>query len=343
MRLGIIAESPDEQLALDSDSFPAVIVEVLISMALARVLLVAVKLGILDLLAERPATYDEVASELDLDPEAAHQLLLCLARSGYASQSDDRFSVTPRGRWGTAGADNSLKDVILGMEFLEFEWLGHLETYVRTGRSVSVHEGLTGDLWGFYQKQMRSYAAMSAARVAELIPVPENARRMLDIGGSHGYQSVEVCRRHPGLSSTILDLPQAVEHAAPLLEREGMGDRVTYWQGSVLEVDLGHESYDLVYTGNLLHHFDDATTEDVIRKVARALAPGGVFVIGGSMGTPDDDQVGAIEQLIYALISHGIRPPERIGSWLENAGLVPQETIPTGLGSILQPAVKPTG
>jgi hypothetical protein len=51
---------------------------------------------------------------------------------------------------------------------------------------------------------------------------------MLDIGGSHGYHSVVICRRHPGLRSVVLDLPQAIRHAAPLLADEGMGDRVVH-------------------------------------------------------------------------------------------------------------------
>ncbi len=50
---------------------------------------------------------------------------------------------------------------------------------------------------------------------------------MLDIGGSHGYFSVELCRRYAGLRAVVLDLDQAVEQAAPSLEAEGMGERVT--------------------------------------------------------------------------------------------------------------------
>ena len=49
---------------------------------------------------------------------------------------------------------------------------------------------------------------------------------MLDIGGSHGYYSVALCRRHPSLRAVILDLSEAVTHAERILDREGMGDRV---------------------------------------------------------------------------------------------------------------------
>jgi tRNA A22 N-methylase len=49
---------------------------------------------------------------------------------------------------------------------------------------------------------------------------------MLDIGGSHGYFSVVLCRKHKGMRSVILDLPKAITQAAPILAAERMEDRV---------------------------------------------------------------------------------------------------------------------
>jgi predicted O-methyltransferase YrrM len=70
---------------------------------------------------------------------------------------------------------------------------------------------------------------------------------MLDIGGGHGFFSVALCRRHPQLHSTILELPQAIKHATPLLEKEGIGDRVRHRAGNALTDDLGVDQYDLVF------------------------------------------------------------------------------------------------
>jgi len=66
---------------------------------------------------------------------------------------------------------------------------------------------------------MRALASGSASEVARRTPVPKGARDMLDIGGSHGYYSVALCRRHPGLRAVILDLSEAVKHAEPILAR----------------------------------------------------------------------------------------------------------------------------
>ena len=45
---------------------------------------------------------------------------------------------------------------------------------------------------------MRSVASSWAAEVGRRTPVPKGAKDLLDIGGSHGLLSVELCRRHPG-------------------------------------------------------------------------------------------------------------------------------------------------
>jgi predicted O-methyltransferase YrrM len=93
---------------------------------------------------------------------------------------------------------------------------------------------------------------------------------MPDIGGSHGYFSVAICRRHPGPRATVLDLPSAIEHAAPLLDAEGMSDRVQLVAGDALADDLDAKAYDVVFLMSLVHHFDEAANRALAE---RSLAP----------------------------------------------------------------------
>jgi len=45
------------------------------------------------------------------------------------------------------------------------------------------------------------------------------------------------------------------------------------------EADLGVELYDLILMSNLAHHLDAAQNLDLAKRAARALRPGGMFVI----------------------------------------------------------------
>jgi predicted O-methyltransferase YrrM len=161
--------------------------------------------------------------------------------------------------------------------------------------------------------------------------VPDGAREMLDIGGSHGYFSVVLCRRHPELRATVLDLPEAVAHAGPILEREGMGDRVVMRAGDALTDDLGEAAYDLILIFSLVHHFDDATNRLLVSRAARALRPGGYLVIGDALrpSSPGKGgQQGAFFDLYFALTSEsGLWTFDEMRAWQVGAGLTPRKSM----------------
>jgi SAM-dependent methyltransferase len=140
-----------------------------------------------------------------------------------------------------------------------------------------------------------------------------------------------MCRRYPQLSAVVLDLPSAVHHAAPLLAAEGMGERVTHRAGDALVDDLGTAEWDLVYVSQLLHHFDEATNREFVRRAARALKPGGMFVVLELIRprTPGDGgQTGALLDLYFALTSRsGTWSVEEIAGWQRDAGLAPRTPI----------------
>jgi SAM-dependent methyltransferase len=194
---------------------------------------------------------------------------------------------------------------------------------------------------------MRAMANAAAGEAVRRRPVPKGASTMLDIGGSHGYYSVALCRRHEGLRSEVLDLPQAVEQAAPLLAAEGMGDRVVHRAGDALESDLGTEAYDLVLIAQLVHHFNEAQNRELAVRVAAALRPGGVLAVLDEFRprtAKEAGQLGALLEFYFALTSQsGTWAVEEIADWQRQAGLEPRSpirfrTIP-GVG--IQAAVKP--
>jgi SAM-dependent methyltransferase len=148
------------------------------------------------------------------------------------------------------------------------------------------------------------------------------------------------------LRSTILDLPQAVEAAAPLLEAEGMGDRVVHRAGDALTEDLGTETVDLVLIAQLVHHFSEGQNRELAQRVAAALRPGGVFAVLDEFRPRDAKQagqLGALLEFYFALTSQsGTWAVEEIADWQRQAGLDPRRPIRfrTAPGVGIQAAVK---
>jgi predicted O-methyltransferase YrrM len=164
----------------------------------------------------------------------------------------------------------------------------------------------TAEEWGLYERGMRAIANAFAGEAVRRMPVPKRAGRMLDIGGSHGYCSVALCRRHEGLRSELLDLPQAVEQAAPLLAAEGMGDRVVHRAGDGLTSDLGTDAYDLVLIAQLVHQCSDEQNRGLAVRVGAALRPGGVFAMLDEFRprtAKEAGQVGVLLDFYFALTS----------------------------------------
>lgn len=347
MRYGIIAENPVEAIGLASGQVPTPMLEPY-GAGFGRALMVATKVGVFDALADSPLGAVSIAERCAIDAHAAEKLLNLLVGMRYLRRSRDgayRLTSLSR-RWLLETGGRSVRDMVL-MKFLEWEWIEGLEVYVRTGEPLDVHGGMSTEDWRLYQRGMRAQSGLLGRWLARRLPMPPNARRMLDIGGSHGYLSVELCRRHPELQSVVLDLPEAVEQAEPLLAAEGMGDRVVHRAGDALTDDLGTEAYDLVLVFSLVHHFDEATNRSFAARCARALRPGGIFVIGDLM-RPDSPSGSSAMDLFYdlyfALISRsGLWSFDEMADWQRQAGLEPRKPMRLfpGQGIGLQIAERP--
>jgi predicted O-methyltransferase YrrM len=302
--------------------------------ALARALVVATKLGVFDALDKRMRTAEEVAGVCGLDPEATVKLLNALVGAQYVrtdhSGTSFRLAAMAR-RWLLASSPVSLRDFLVGLEINEWHWLEHYEAFLRTGQPLSIHDHMSADQWEHYQRAMRAVAVGSALEVARRTPVPPGARDLLDVGGSHGYFSVALCRRHPGLHAVVFDLPMALQSARQMLAREGMGERVVHRAGDATRDDFGIEAFDLVFISHLAHHFDAATNQDLVRRSARALRPGGLVVIQEGIrpvSSEAGDQAGAVLDLFCALTSGSRQWTfEEMADWQRQSGLVPLKPI----------------
>ena len=110
-----------------------------------------------------------------------------------------------------------------------------------------------------------------------------------------------------------------------------MGDRVVHLAGNALEDDIGVEAYDAVLIANLIHHFDADQNRRLAQKVARALRPGGVFVVMDAVrivspaeADRPNRRLGAVLDVYFALTStSGTWSVEAVQEWQRAAGLRP--------------------
>ncbi|SDJ30347.1 Dimerisation domain-containing protein [Bradyrhizobium sp. Rc2d] len=331
MKLAPHAENLMERIALMANLVPRPLLDTQIAFTAARAIMVAAEVGLFEALGRGDQTAEAVATVCGTDPKATKHLLGCLAGIGYVSWRDGKYRLSPSMRkWLLQSSPSS---VVAKLAFQSIEWdiVGKVGEFVRNGKPLDIHAHMNAQEWAIYQDGMRDVAANPAVELAKRMPVPLGATRLLDIGGSHGLYSTELCKRHPALVATILELPGAADRAREIAQREGLGDRVRYRTGNALSDDLGEATFDLVMTNNLVHHFSPEQNADLARRVTRALAPGGVYAIGDFLRAPHPGAGGgvpAVMDLYFALTSaSGTWTLDEIVSWQRGAGLTPMKTI----------------
>jgi SAM-dependent methyltransferase len=347
MHLGLIPDGKLERDSLDAGHIPAPFFEAHYGFALARAVMVATKLGVFESLSAAAGSSADVAARCGTEPTATQKLLIALTGSGYLDCVGGRYMLTAKARtWLVRDSSRSVAEALM-FAFCEWELMCHVEDYVRTGIPIDLHERMDGDQWSLYQRSMRALAAQSAVEAAPLIPVPTGATDMIDVGGAHGFYSVALCRRRPGLRAVVLDLPEAIRVSAPLLAAEEMGDRVIHLGGDALTHDFGLEAHDLVLLSSLAHHFTRAENAELIGRLGRSLRPEGVLAViepVRSETADPADQFAALNELYFGATSRsGTWTAREIADWQRAAGLhaAADPIMLNGGEVVLQIATKP--
>jgi 2-polyprenyl-3-methyl-5-hydroxy-6-metoxy-1,4-benzoquinol methylase len=97
---------------------------------------------------------------------------------------------------------------------------------------------------------------------------------VLDIAAGHGLFGIEVAKQHREAQIVALDWAPVLEVAKENARKAGVGDRYTTLPGSAFDVEYGGP-YDIVLLTNFLHHFDQPTCVEILRKVHGSLKRGG--------------------------------------------------------------------
>ena len=187
------------------------------------------RLDIPDLLQQHgPLTASQLTSAhgVAASPEFLHRVLRACASAGiFTEDADGRFGPTPLSEVLTASSAASLKKLV--------EVFGGLWWRVWTGLPEALGEGapqakarLGMEYWDYlnaHPKDMEDFGeAMKSNSAASMLGVIEHcdfssARKVVDVGGGLGHMAIELLRRNPQLTASVVDLedliPIAHKHA----------------------------------------------------------------------------------------------------------------------------------
>ena len=290
----------------------------------ARALSSAAMLGVFDALEEGPASTDELAERLGLDPLGTETLLTALLTLGYLEQEDGGLRNSPVSRrLLVRSSPESIATFVGAQGDLHWDVLSMLPDAVRSGRAYAMHEQRREpDRWEAYIRGLFEISRAEQDDNAALVPVTDPGE-MVDVAGGHGAFAMAMCRRHPGLRVTVLDLPPSVRVGEQIVAEQGLADRIGFREGDVFELGLG-EGLDVVSVFNMVHHLPEERDRELCRMARQALRPGGALVVGDSARPEPGEPVsehGAISSLLFYAWSHGRNfAASEIAAWLDEAG-----------------------
>jgi len=292
----------------------------------ARALTTATILGIFDALHERPMDADALASRIGLDPLGTETLLAILQVLRYVERTpEEAFRNTEISeRQLVSSSPESIATFVGAQADLHWDVLAGLPAAVREGEVFAMHQDRLEDSprWEAYMRGLYEISRRDHEVDSRLVPV-ESPRQLVDIAGGHGGFSMAMCRRHPQLRATVVDLPPGAAVGRKIVAEQGLADRIDFREGDVFEVGLG-ESADVVAAFNLVHHLSVEQNRELCQMAWQALEPGGWLVIGDAAAPEEGEPVsdhGAMSSLLFYAWSHSRNfKPSEIRRWMEDAG-----------------------
>jgi ubiquinone/menaquinone biosynthesis C-methylase UbiE len=219
-------------------------------------------------------------------------------------------------------------------------WLRLTDT-VRTGipaRRVNTEAGGTR----FFREFVESLFALriDAARVLASTLQVERMRgpvSVLDVGAGSAVWSIALAQRSSNVRVTAVDWKGLLPVARRMTQREGVADRYRFVPGDIAAAKFG-SGHQIAVLGHILHSEGGMRSKRLLRKVHRALAPGGrvaiaEFLIDDSRRGPLVSLAFAVNMLLYTDAGSAFTFRE-IASWLREAGF-------TGVRKVQAPAPSP--
>jgi SAM-dependent methyltransferase len=305
MKLGWKLETNDDHALMDNGSFwEPFMVEIQLAPLFARTLHSSAAAGVFESLRDGGKSVAEISASSGVALRACEALIEALSSTDYVKRVGERYELTELGaRWFTGSGQGGLVDFVAGGA-VAMECATHLPAFVATDESISMLETMTPERWRAHELAQRALAITQESSLVEHVPVPKEARRMLDIGAAHGHRAVALCRRHPALSAVVFDLPEAVTAAAPLLASAGMSGRIEHRAGDVAAADFGTDAYDVILYSRSVARPTLAERTALTRRLANALRPGGVLVFDDFLPPANAEEGGqesALEALFLAM------------------------------------------
>jgi demethylspheroidene O-methyltransferase len=253
----------------------------------SQVILASVRLGLFQILQQRPLTLDELAPRLGLGPDATRRLLRAgLSLELIEMRSGDRYALGQRGA--ALLGNPAILDMVEHNAMYYVDLADPVALLKGEAPPTNIARywpyagtptpaGLTGDETTPYTSFMGATQRMIAGDILDAYPLSKRSC-LLDVGASDGSFLIEAAQRSPTLRLMGFDLPAVAARANARLKTTAFAKRAHVTGGDFYTDDLptGADTVSLVRI--MLDHNDDGVLK-LLSRIHAALPEGGELLI----------------------------------------------------------------
>lgn len=325
----------------------ATMLQLIAGFRVSRIVYAAARLGLADLLHQRPADSATLASLTGTDPPSLYRLMRALASIGVLDEDEERrFSLTTLGKTLRSDAPDSLHAwAIFSLGDEHFRAWGELLHSVRTG-GVAFDHIFGTDVWT-YRAAHPEHAAIFDQAMAQLVKAYDASLvaaypfrafdKLVDVGGGDGTLLIAILQANPGMRGIVFDLPHVAERARQRIDEARLSERCEVVSGDAFDaVPFGADAYML---SRVIHDWDDQHARALLEACRKAMpVQGRVLLVERPMPqratASAAAQSSSLSDLTMLVMNGGRERTEaEYRELLDRAGLMLARIVPLAMGA----------
>jgi hypothetical protein len=261
------------------------LIQVIFAAILTRCVTTVAELGVPDVLANGPQPIGELARQVGANQDVLNRVMRLLVVGGVIDEPEPEiYAQTPVSDLLRRDHPESMRDLAMTLT-AKSHWdpLGRLPDAVRSGKSAASH-AFGAEIWDWYQYPenkgewdqfnagMTSFSSGTSMAVAQSYDF-SRFKRIVDVGGGHGFLLRTVLSNLPSAKGVLCDLPGVVAGA----DRDQLGDRIECVGADFFE--MVPEGGDCYLLKHIIHDWGDIHCRQVLANIARVMDPAGRVLI----------------------------------------------------------------